>query len=136
MKTAYYFKILQRDKIGTHTHYRWPKVGVWTKRIEGKLIPCKKGYHVLRPRDLKIWLRARLDNRHALYLVEAEVSGRKTTSNKIVVRRARIVKRLPLYKVKRKLNKLWNTYCCSSTIKQRKIIIKEVMTTFGIKALW
>lgn len=90
-KTRYFFKFLSNNRTGGYTEYRWPGKGVWTKRLVGSLRLCKYGYHVLRPRDLHYWY---TPNKR-LFLVECETDDMKMGINKVVVRRARIVREIP-----------------------------------------
>ena len=63
------------------------KPGRWMPEIEGKLIPCERGYHICRPDDLVYWLD------ETIYEVEYE--GKIVEDdNKCVVRRARLLRRV------------------------------------------
>ena len=73
---------------GGHGTWRLPangQPGQWMPLIQGKLIPCERGYHLCRPQDLLHWLGP------ALY--EAEYQGERIDSGtKVVVRRARLLR--------------------------------------------
>ena len=63
------------------------RLRVWQPPIQGKLIPCLNGYHLMRVQDLSQWI--------ARDLFVAEYEGEVLADgNKIVVRRARIVEHL------------------------------------------
>jgi hypothetical protein len=66
--------------------------GEWTTRLQGDLVPCSRGYHLCRAEDLLEWLTS------ASYAVfEAEVNQASEVleaEEKVVVRQARLVKRL------------------------------------------
>ena len=64
---------------------RW-RLNRW-RSVRGPLVPCEKGLHLCRERDLVAWL--------APALWEAEADGEVVeASDKVVVRRARIVRRV------------------------------------------
>jgi len=115
-ETAYFFKFICQDSrrrgTGGFTSYRWP-INQWTKRINGELVLCRRGYHLLRPRDLRIWMFANPRYWKAkLYLVKAETEGmvsveqKNNTSmtkygihtwwvpGKVAVRRARTIRQI------------------------------------------
>jgi len=90
-----YYKVLKADGSccngGTGKWYlpkkqkdgSW-KPGRWMPEIEGKLIPCKNGYHICRPQDLIEWLD------EAIF--EVEYKGEIIEAgNKCVVRKARLL---------------------------------------------
>lgn len=95
-KTAFFFKILKEDRSAPYVpRFKWPETGVWTKPIKGELRACSNGYHLMRPRDLAYWLKHKNPSRgYKLFLVEAEIKGMLRCISKVVVRRARIVKRI------------------------------------------
>ncbi len=62
--------------------------GKWMPETKGELVPCINGYHLCRPADLIEWLGPRI------WLAEYR-GGVATSDNKIVVRQARLIKRLP-----------------------------------------
>jgi len=91
--TGRLFKVLNED--GTSCHggcgaWSLPSddtPGEWMPAIEGKLIACENGYHLCRKRDLLEWL--------GPAIFEAEYRGeRMDTDNKVVVREARLLRRL------------------------------------------
>jgi len=108
-QTAFFFKILREDRTAPYVpQFKWPKNGVWTNPIRGELQACFNGYHLIRPRNLDCWLQNKNPPRgYRLFLVEAETEGMLQSINKVVVRRARIVKRIS---VSRALlgDKVWN----------------------------
>jgi hypothetical protein len=81
------FKVLGRDR---QPYYggngRWPEPGEWLE-VEGDLIPCEHGIHLCRrPSDLLGWLGPEIwEAEHSGDVIECD--------NKIVVRRARLVRR-------------------------------------------
>ncbi len=86
------YKVLNKDgsaRMGTgkwllpsHGH-----PGKWMPQIEGIVAPCQNGYHLCRPDDLIEWLGP------ATYV--AETRGEMVKSdNKIIVREARLIRRL------------------------------------------
>jgi hypothetical protein len=85
-----YYKLLNEDGTTPLLGFQWPmpkgdKPGKWLPPIEGKLIPCGNGYHVLRLEDLLEW--------YGRILVEVEIKRRAVRSgNKSVVRQARVVR--------------------------------------------
>ncbi len=102
-KTAYFFKILNELHCGGFTSYKWPEVGVWTRRISGDLEICHKGFHLLRPSDLTyFWNQWGYDFEVSkVYLVEAEIEGlvqedRSHITTKVATRRARLIKEMML----------------------------------------
>jgi len=85
------FKVLNAN--GTACHggtLRWSlpngRPGAW-HAVTGSLVPCERGLHLCRERDLLTWLGP------ALYLAETD-GERLDADDKIVVRRARLVARL------------------------------------------
>jgi len=87
------FKIINEN--GTPCHGGWGKwslphnkqPGDWMPPVKGKLIACENGYHLCREGDLIKWL--------GPAIFEAEYRGeRLDTGNKIVVRQARLLRRL------------------------------------------
>lgn len=87
MKKERLFKCLQKGRIGHYSHFKWPKVGVWVE-VEGPLSLCKNGIHLCRKKDLTEWLQAEI------YEAEYDGGERIDANNKIVVRKARLTKRL------------------------------------------
>ena len=87
------FKVLNEDGTPCHGGYgAWSlpsddAPGEWMPAIEGKLIACENGYHLCREQDLLEWL--------GPAIFEAEYRGeRMDTDNKVVVREARLLRRL------------------------------------------
>lgn len=87
------YKVLDHDGCplygGTGT-WRLPegdRPGAWMPPIEGTLEPCVLGYHLCRATDLVRWLGP------VIYLAEAR-GERIDMSDKIVVREARLIRRL------------------------------------------
>jgi hypothetical protein len=66
--------------------------GKWTKNrwrsVSGEVVPCVNGLHLCRRQDLVGWLGPQI------WEVEADESGLVEANDKVVVRRARIVRRL------------------------------------------
>src|SRR3990167_3583773 len=66
----------------------WPPVGVWTRPIT-PVIPCKRGYHLLRLTDIANWLK--VDG----VLWEAEGRGEKVAEpDKVVFAEARLTRKV------------------------------------------
>jgi len=85
MKETYY-KVLKPDRKTIHANGQWPMPGKWLE-AEGDLIPCANGLHLCRRGDLIQWLGPEIWT--------AEYEGERVDSNdKIVVRKARLIKRL------------------------------------------
>ena len=86
-----YYKLLNKDGTTPQGYGRWPlpkqngDPGEWLPPIEGKLVACKHGYHVLKFENLLEW--------PGPMLVEVEVKGRAVRAgNKSVVRQARTMR--------------------------------------------
>jgi hypothetical protein len=81
------FKCLEEGRIGPFSRFRWPKCGVWVK-AEGELSVCENGIHLCRKQDLTNWLNDEI--------YEAEYRGheRLNSDDKIIVREARLKKKL------------------------------------------
>ena len=85
------FKVLGPNRTPIHGGSgQWPEPGVWTETIKGDLVPCERGYHVCTLDQLSTWLREGCE----VWGVEV---GRKRVDagDKVVVSRARLVRRLP-----------------------------------------
>ena len=89
------YKVLNEDgsaRQGTGT-YSLPTdstPGEWMPRIEGKLVPCRRGYHLCRREDLVHWL--------GPVIYEAEARGDVIeTDDKIVVPEVRLLRRVPTW---------------------------------------
>ena len=123
--TKYYFKILRYNRTGGYTKYRWPSLGQWTSPVEGRLIACRNGYHVCRPRDIHKWMyrRSPVDkNRDRVFLVE--VAGEIIEShNKVVVRRAKLIKELIFPTIK--TVKLENRQSVAKWLKRNGIVLLD-----------
>ncbi|GIV03694.1 MAG: hypothetical protein KatS3mg015_2524 [Fimbriimonadales bacterium] len=74
----------------THVHGFRYRLRVWTPRVEGELVACKNGYHLCRERNLPYWIS------RDLFLAETDEPEEEwlVGSNKVVVRRCRIVEHL------------------------------------------
>ena len=93
MTTERLFKVLGEDGKPFHGgtgHWSLPTdegPGEWMPSIEGALVPCENGYHLCRIGDLLDWL--------GPTIYEAECRGdRIDAGNKVVVREARLLRRL------------------------------------------
>ena len=87
------FKCLKKGRIGPFSNFKWPRCGVWVK-AEGPLSVCQNGIHLCREKDLVEWLNEEI--------CEAEYRGdeRIDSGTKIVVREARLTKRLKAWNEK------------------------------------
>ena len=85
-----HFKALRKGRYTTHAGSRWPKSGIWLE-VEGELVPCHNGLHVASlPQLLEFWLHERV------WLVEVDdEAGTVQCDDKMVARRARLVRKLP-----------------------------------------
>jgi len=81
------FKCLSKGHVGPHSLFRWPRCGVWVK-AEGHLSVCHNGIHLCREQDLVYWLN------DEIYEAEYRGAERIDSDDKIVVREARLTKRL------------------------------------------
>ena len=70
----------------TYADYTY-KLGRWTKRLEGPLVPCAHGYHLCAARHLPKWIS------RDLYVAEYEGEA-VDAEDKLVVRRCRVVEHL------------------------------------------
>ena len=95
MSEVTYYKVLVRGRRSCHGGTAdWEK-GVWMPPITGELIPCKNGYHLCRRGDLIHWLHDEI--------WEAEGRGEmEEAENKVVVREARITRKLTRWTRKNK----------------------------------
>jgi hypothetical protein len=86
------YKVLREDGSAHHGgRGRWPlpagdEPGEWLE-VKGALIPCKRGLHLCRPQDLVHWLGP------AIFVAEYDGDELVEDGNKIVVRRARLLRR-------------------------------------------
>src|SRR3954451_15823005 len=84
------FKFLQPHGLSPFAGGRWPlpegdTPGEWLPPVEGRLVPCKNGFHLCRYQDLTEWI--------GPILYEAEYRGQRLDhSNKVVVREARLLR--------------------------------------------
>jgi len=59
---TYYYKVLRAGGLGPHSDVQWPlpaegeEWGEWMLPILGKLVPCKRGYHVVTIWQLPYWI--------------------------------------------------------------------------------
>ena len=80
------FKCLGKGRMGPYSQFKWPKVGVWLEVVR-PLEVCQNGIHLCQDKDLVSWLNAEI--------YEAEYAGERLDAyDKIVVRKARLTKRL------------------------------------------
>ncbi len=49
------YKFLRAGRTGPFSNFEWPEPGVWVRTI-GQTIPCTRGVHACRTRDLPWWL--------------------------------------------------------------------------------
>ena len=83
--TEVMYKWLDGDQSGNGGNGRWQK-NRW-RSVKGDLVPCRNGLHLCRPQDLPIWI--------LVDLWVAEYDGELIEeTDKVVVRRARVVERL------------------------------------------
>jgi hypothetical protein len=87
------FKCLRKGRIGPYSKFKWPRLGVWVK-VEGELSVCQNGIHLCREQDLTNWLN------DEIYEAEYRGSERVDTRDKIVVREARLKKKLKTWNAK------------------------------------
>lgn len=84
--TEKYYKVLNPDRKCIYGEGHWSEPGEWLE-VKGGLIPCENGLHLCRRDDLVDWL--------GTEIWEAEYEGdRINFDNKIVVRKARLVRKL------------------------------------------
>lgn len=81
------FKCLKKGRVGPYSNYEWP-VKKWVKAT-GELIRCKNGIHLSREQDLLTWL-----NSEEIWETEYRGKERMDCNDKIIVREARLVKKL------------------------------------------
>lgn len=81
------YKFLSKGRLAPYTAYKWPRPGVWVK-AKGLLSVCQNGIHLCREQDLVFWL----DNE--IYEAEYRGNERLDSDTKIVVREARLKRRL------------------------------------------
>jgi hypothetical protein len=79
------YKFLAEGGVAPFTRFRWP-VGEWVEA--GEPLPCRRGVHACRPRDLPFWL--------GRELWEIELGGEIVEhERKIVAPRGRLLRRRP-----------------------------------------
>jgi hypothetical protein len=88
MSEAKYWKVLNADRSVCHGGTgQWPAPGEWLA-VSGPLVACKRGLHLCRRGDLIQWLGP------TIWEVEADETGMVVVEDKVVVRRARLVRQL------------------------------------------
>ena len=108
------FKILDEWGITPYQNFLWNlpkngKPGAWQKKIQGKLVACENGYHLLREQDLMYWLNAG----PAIY--EAAYTGELVVSDiKIIVRNARLIQRIDNWN--KRTNRLFAADCAEHVL--------------------
>ena len=81
------FKCLKKGRVGPNAGFQWPKPRTWVK-AEGPLSVCENGIHLCRENDLIHWFN------DEIYEAEYRGAERIDSDDKIVVREARLTKRL------------------------------------------
>ena len=80
-----HYKVLGPNRMPFHGgHGQWPPPGEWLK-IEGALIPCQNGLHVLQRKDLLQWLGPEI------WTIDIKGEKIRHEDNKTVVREASLV---------------------------------------------
>jgi hypothetical protein len=87
----YYLKLLTSKHTGGWSRYKYPKSGQKTPLVEGPLVPCQNGYHVIRPRNLSLWIEQNVFS--DIYLVKA-IGETCDAGHKTVARQLKVIKRL------------------------------------------
>lgn len=92
-----YFKILVGSKSCHGGTYKWDLPvgdipGAWSKRINGKLIPCRNGYHIAEDWQLFEWMDSSIQE---IYIAEKKYKSIKAT-DKVVARSIRLVKKVDI----------------------------------------
>lgn len=100
-KTEYMFKIVSKTtnsaKILSGPYasgYYYNVDNYWQNPIKGRLIDCRRGYHVVRLRQLPKWLRHKEPQfGHRIYLIKADMKDalERPEANKVVVRNFRFM---------------------------------------------
>jgi hypothetical protein len=49
------YKFLRPDRVGPFSAFRWPEPGSWVQ-AEDETVPCRRGVHACRTRDLPWWM--------------------------------------------------------------------------------
>ena len=87
-KRQQYYKVLGKNRMPCHGgEGQWPSPRTWHE-VGGELIPCQNGLHVVTKGHLVEWLG------EEIWKVEVDKNEMVVCEDKIVVRRARLVKRL------------------------------------------
>jgi len=88
---SFYLKATRSGRRATHASgFVWPEHGEWFQVTPGRLRACEHGIHVCRPDQITAWLS------DELHLIEvADRFQRIECEDKVVVRRARLVRQLP-----------------------------------------
>jgi hypothetical protein len=86
------YKLLNEDGTTPQQGFQWPlpegdAPGEWVPAIQGELVPCQNGYHVLGEEDLLAWRGA------CLYVIETRGDIARDT-DKFVCREARLLRRV------------------------------------------
>ena len=84
-----YLKFLRPGRMATHVDgFTWPEPGTWLE-VEGDLVPCRNGLHVVTVAQFWSW------TAEELWLVEVDdAAGVIDAGDKVVVRRARLMSRV------------------------------------------
>lgn len=82
----YYLKFLGQDRQPYFGLGQWPPPGEWTKTIKN-VFPCYSGYHLCRLQDFFDWC-------YIPVLWVAEAEDVVTTNNKVVAKRARLIRQV------------------------------------------
>ena len=86
-----YLKATRSGRRATHADgFVWPEHGEWFQVSPGPLVACRHGIHVCRPDQIMAWLS------DELHVIETDDRFKQIEmSDKVVVRRARLVRQLP-----------------------------------------
>ena len=103
-KQTIFFKVLGENREPCHGGSgQWPEPGIWTEEQEVR--PCRSGWHLCRSRDLLRWLGP------CLWLAEAE--DVTEAEDKVVAKRARLIRQLPWDNT---TARLWAADCAESAL--------------------
>ena len=91
----YFFKLLDKNRTGGFSDWKWPELGEWTPQID-QLSPCHRGYHVLLGRHIHTWNFNFNRKYQTLAIVEVDPTNMLVECEKFVVRKARIVYEIPI----------------------------------------
>lgn len=108
--TEYFLKLVSVNRRGARmgvyaNHFRYNKNNAWHKPIEGELIPCQRGYHLVRLKDMHHWFANEPISHYDIWLVKADTKGMINQSNKVVVRNFRFVRQLTVGEISKSI---WN----------------------------